>query len=119
MTKFNPENKEKLTFGESLDPAMKITDPEDAKQYLQAYVAFIQKNIDADPTVTDKNAEEIAKINLAYYAGYGDTEQRERVERLFSCAHPIFGSIAEKGQPTPGEAFKMGMKLGEEIKNKI
>jgi hypothetical protein len=33
MTKFNPENKEALTYGECLDPAMKITDEADAKQY--------------------------------------------------------------------------------------
>ena len=30
MTQFNPENKDMLTFGELLDPAMKITDQADA-----------------------------------------------------------------------------------------
>ena len=42
MTKFNPENKESLTTGETLGPAMEITDPEDAKQYLTEYVKHIQ-----------------------------------------------------------------------------
>ena len=40
FTKFNPEGKEKLTYGEALSPAMEITDPEDAKQYFDAYVEF-------------------------------------------------------------------------------
>lgn len=43
MIKFNPENKQELTYGECLEPAMKITDPEDAKQYKEAYIKFIEK----------------------------------------------------------------------------
>lgn len=40
-------------------------------------------------------------------------ETRARVERLFRCAHPIFGAIAEVGPPPAEEAFRKGLELGE------
>lgn len=110
MTKFNPEGKEVLTYGECLEPAMEITDPEDAAQYFKDYVAFIE------PRDDDMIAESMAKENLGYYAGYYSTDTRERVERLFSCQHPVFGAIAEKGNPTPEEALEMGRKMSAEQK---
>lgn len=91
MTKFNPENKDSLTYAESLGPAMRITDPEDAKQYFNDYVAFTASNFeDASGKFTP---EEVCRINLGYYAGYFDRETKERVEKLFIAPHPVFGSI--------------------------
>lgn len=124
ITKFNPEGKEKLTYGECLGTAMSITDPEDAKQYFEAYVEFQMKhmkdqkikllevkgnggNIDVNAMLRTE-AEKICKSNLGYYAGYYDNETRARVEKLFLCAHPVFGSIKENGAPTPEEAFEAG-----------
>lgn len=49
---------------------------------------------------TREEAEQIERSNLGYYAGYHLDETRERVERLFRCAHPVFGSIAENGPAT-------------------
>lgn len=109
FTKFNPEGKEKLTYGEALGTAMSITDPEDAKQYFEAYVDFMVKH----SSIKKREAIEIAKLNLGYYAGYYDNETRERVERLFLCEHPIFGSIKENGIPTPEEAFNAGKKYAQ------
>jgi len=91
MTKFNPEGKASLTNGECLHPAMKITDADDAAQYLRDYVAFIQGFLDKKPRQDGMTAEQIAKTNLGYFAGYYDDETRERVELLFACKHPIFG----------------------------
>lgn len=108
MTKFNPENKETLTFGESLDPAMKITTKADAEQYKRDYIAYIQKHLDKEPRDDAKTAEDIANSNLGYYAGYYDNATRERVERLFCCEHPMFGSIKSNGSPTPQQAFNAG-----------
>lgn len=113
MTTFNPENKEILTAGESLGRAMNITDPEDAQQYLKAYVAFMQKYLDKEPDPKGKTAEQIAKSNLGYYAGYYDNETRKRVEKLFCCSHPVFGSIESNGIPTAEEAFIKGVALGK------
>lgn len=91
MTKFNPENKKKLTYAECLDPAMTITDQNDADQYFKDYVEWTaNNNADASGKYTP---EEVCKINLGYYAGYYGNEVRERVERLFITAHPIFGNI--------------------------
>ena len=113
MTKFNPENKETLTFGDCLHPAMEITDPEDAQQYLAEYVNHIQKYLDKEPRDDGMTAEEIAKVNLGYFAGYYSNETRARVEELFMCSHPVFGSIKNNGSPTPEQAFKMGEDIAK------
>lgn len=115
MTKFNPEGKETLTVKESLDPAMKITDKKDAEQYFRDLIVYYQnKNPKADIT----RVIEATKAALGYYAGYFDHETRERVEDLFECAHPFFGSIKENGPPTPEQVFKMGLELGKKSKTK-
>ena len=116
MTKFNPENKKDLTYGDILEPAMKITDREDAQQYLKSYIDYIQADLDKEKKKDD--AAQIAKHNLGYFAGYYSNETRERVEKLFSCEHPLFGSIKEKGAPTAKEAFEIGKSLGEKARRK-
>jgi len=110
MTKFNPENKETLTFGECLGPAMEITNPKDAQQYFTDYVKYTQTFLDKDPRDDNMTAEEICKTNLGYYAGYYSDETRVRVEKLFMCSHPVFGSIKDNGSPTAEEAFNMGVE---------
>lgn len=112
MTKFNPNKKKNLTYGECLGPAMEITDQDDADQYLRDYVAHIQSALDKEPRGDAMTAEQIAATNLGYFAGYYDNETRERVERLFKCSHPVFGSIKTKGAPTAKEALELGMKMG-------
>jgi hypothetical protein len=64
----------------------------------------------------------VERHNLGYFAGYYDNETRERVERLFKCSHPIFGSIAKNGAPTAKEALAAGMvaaKLGVKTSAKV
>jgi hypothetical protein len=109
MTKFNPEGKTVLTYGECLGPAMSITDEADAQQYFAEYVAHIDKALASEPREDGKTAEQIARINLGYYAGYYSNETRSRVERLFSCSHPVFGSIRQNGAPTADEALAAGI----------
>ena len=116
MTPFNPENKENPTMRDLLDPAMKITDTEDAKQYKDAYIAWIQQDLDKNMGKNSISAEQIAKTNLGYYAGYYGNKTRERVEKLFMCEHPFFGSIKKNGAPTAEEALEIGKKLGEKSK---
>ena len=116
LTKFNPQNKELLTFGECLEPAMEITEQEDADQYLKAYIEYTKKCMENDPRDDDKPAEWIVKQNLGYFAGYYSNETRARVEKLFKCSHPIFGSIKEKGAPTNEEAYEAGKRYVERNK---
>lgn len=114
-TEFNPNKKEFPTYGECLEPAMAITDEADAQQYLEDYTAFVQSKLDRKPRRYVKTAAEIARDNLSYFAGYYDNATRERVERLFKCAHPVFGSISKNGAPTAEEAFEAGKRMGARL----
>lgn len=109
MTEFNPENKEVLTYGECLKPAMEIVDRFAAAQYKRKYIAYTQKFLDEEPRDDGMTAEEIVNTNLGYFAGYYDDETRSRIEDLFICSHPVFGNIAD-GKPTSDEAFNDGIK---------
>lgn len=95
MIKFNPENKETLTYDETLGPAMLITDHVEADAYLTDYIAYTQKKLDIEPHPRGLTAEEIVRINLGYESGYCSMEVQERAERLFHTKHPIFGKIKE------------------------
>lgn len=99
---------DKITYGDKYGPAMKITDQAEADRYFAECVEHTMRRL---PTDDRAEAERIERSNLGYYAGYYSNETRERVERLFRSAHPIFGAIAEKGPPTPEEAFEMGRAL--------
>lgn len=106
MDKFPKE----ITFGDKYYPAMKITDQAEAVEYFEACVEHCMSF-----GKTREEAESIEHQNLGYYAGYGDSDTRRRVERLFTCCHPVFGSIAEKGQPTSQEAFDAGKRIGGQL----
>lgn len=110
MTKFNPDNKSKLTYGEALSPAMEITDQEDANQYKKAYIEYSKQFFTGEKNSDGDTAEQVVNNNLGYFAGYYSDETRKRVERLFICAHPIFGSIEQNGSPSIEEAFKLGQE---------
>lgn len=96
-----------ITIGDKYDPAMKITEQAEADEYFAACVRHCMSH---GPTQAE--AERIERSNLGYYAGYYSSETRQRVERLFKCAHPIFGSIAENGTPTFEEALNTEIKIG-------
>ena len=98
------------TIGEMFKPAMEITDPKEAAEYLEA---LIQHSIDRHGQDREE-ATRIQRSNLGYFAGYYDHETRERVERLFSCAHPIFGAASD-GAPSAEEAFEMGQRFAETV----
>ena len=81
-----------VTYGDKYGPAMTITDQALADAYFERCVAHTMSFDHSRLT-----AEAIERENLGYYAGYYDNETRQRVERLFRCAHPVFGKIAERG----------------------
>ena len=90
MAKFNQQNKDVLTYGECLSPAMEITDTEDAQQFLNDYAVFIQKSLDEEPRKDNMTALDIALHNIGYFSGYYDSETSKRVKELFGCKHPVF-----------------------------
>jgi hypothetical protein len=91
--------------------AMEMDSQEEADEY---FLALVEYNMKAG--VDREEAEKVARDNLGYWAGYYDDETRQRVERLFRCSHPIFGSIEKNGPPTPEAAFLAGMRMGEKAK---
>ena len=99
----------KATIGECYGPAMEIQEQADADHY---FAMLVEHNLSHGENSREK-AEEVERANLGYYAGYHDDETRARVERLFKCAHPIFGPIS-KGKPTAEEAFEMGRKMAQQ-----
>lgn len=97
-----------ITIGKKYDPAMKIMDQDLADAYFEECVLHTMTF-----GRTRQEAESIERQNLGYYAGYFDDETRARVERLFKCAHPIFGSIAANGNPSPKQAFELGKGMAK------
>lgn len=83
--------KKNITIGEKYGPAMEIKDQSAADAYFKELVAHCMGF-----GKSYQEAQSIERRNLGYYAGYYSNETRERVERLFNCSHPIFGSIVRK-----------------------
>lgn len=102
--------KTKITIGEKYKPAMGITNQADANLYFEELVNHNLKcrRLEGEALIRAE-AEAVERHNLGYYAGYYDSETRARVERLFKCSHPVFGSIAKNGSPTSTEALAAGM----------
>jgi hypothetical protein len=96
------------TWHDLLDPAMKITEKEDADAYFET---LIQHALKLDENLTRETAVRNMKSSLGYFAGYYSSDVRARVEEFFDCAHPVFGRIEEKGEPTLEEAFKAGVEM--------
>lgn len=98
------------TFGETLGPAMEITDQAEADDYFEQLVVHY---MEYDTDRNRREAEGIVKENLGYYAGYCGQNTQARVNRLFKTTHPVFGDKT----PTPEEAFEAGKRLaGEKLK---
>lgn len=103
----------KVTIGDKYGPAMEIQTEAEALEYFEALVKHSMSF-----GKTRDEAERLERSNLGYFAGYYSHDTRERVERLFKCAHPIFGSIAEKGAPTAEQALIAGMQRGIALRDK-
>jgi hypothetical protein len=58
------------------------------------------------------------RASLGYHAGYYDDETRERVERLFRCEHPYFGSIKANGPPTTEQAWLLGYQMARALRTR-
>lgn len=91
---------------------MEVTDQTQADRML---LALVRERLTEHPEMDCDAAFTLERTNLGYFAGYYDAETRLRVERLFDCAHPIFGPASE-GIPTPEEAFAAGIRAGEKWK---
>jgi hypothetical protein len=100
-----------VTLDQMYGHAMEITDQAEADAWFERCVEYSMRDGRARA-----EAEAIERRNLGYYAGYYSNETRARVEKLFRCAHPIFGAIADKGPPE--NPFRMGLEMGQAAKRK-
>ena len=96
-------------FGETLGPAMDITDQAEADDYFEQLVQHYMtcQSAETEGGRSRVVAERIVRDNLGYYAGYYSDETQARVNRLFRTTHPVFGHK----KPTPEEAFEAGKRL--------
>ena len=106
-----PQFPRHMTIGEKYRPAMELDDEGAAHDYFERCVEHTM----FWHGKTREEAEQLERGNLGYFAGYYNSETRERVERLFKCAHPIFGGIAENGPPSAGDALLKGVRAGTGI----
>ncbi len=108
MTTLNDD--QNYTIGELYRPAMQIKDAAEAREYFAELVRWHSKKWGK----TESESIATMKSNLGYFAGYYDSETRQRVETLFECSHPIFGSVAENGTPSAETAFAKGVELANQ-----
>jgi hypothetical protein len=101
---------EKITIGDKYRPAMEMKEQAEADAYFEQCVAHCMSF-----GKSREEAEKIERANLGYFAGYYGHETQERVERLFRCAHPIFGAIATNGRPSPEKILEMGIAAGSGV----
>ena len=110
--RFDPEKV--YTVGELYGPAMKITDEEEARNYMTELIVYVLEKWKQEGRFTyaeDGHIDEAGRMvagNLGYYAGYYGMETNVRVQRLFGCEHPIFGSAENMAKLTPEQILDMG-----------
>jgi hypothetical protein len=104
MSAFNPENKDKLTIGETFAQARKAETKEEAKRYLDDYATHIARL----SAFNIESALDIARENIGHFAGYYDKETYLRIQELFEVRHPVFGNEYTE----PAEAFEAGENVG-------
>lgn len=97
----------RVSIGDKYGPAMEITDPEEAARYFDACVNHAMSFGEHSSRAA---AERVERANLGYYAGYYSNDIRRRVEQVFSCAHPIFGTAGPE-PVDPGKALLAGVVM--------
>ncbi len=96
-----------ISIGNKYGPAMEPMTQAEADAYFELLVEHCMRF-----GKTREEAEAVERTNLGYFAGYYNAETRARVERLFRCSHPVFGSIAQDGPPTAESALAAGIAFG-------
>lgn len=97
----------KLDINGIIRLCLKCKTKEDAEKVMMQYEKYC-------------DTPEIARKNLGYIFGHCGQEDREKLYSLFPVNHPIFGpEFGHRGDVSCTKVFKMGEKLGEEIKRKV
>ena len=79
------------------------------REQAAAYVAEEAGRIAQAYNLTLEEASRRLLDNIGYCTGYCSHEHADRIMDLFQTEHPMFG----KTHPTPEEALRMGIEMGE------
>lgn len=93
----------------SVTDVLRVATQEDARTMV---AIAVNRMLADEPSRSPDEAEAEVRTSIAYHAGRLSNEERAHVERVFECAHPIFGAIATNAPPTAEQALAMGMALG-------
>lgn len=86
-----------ITYSQLIKAITAISSPEEAQEFLSAY----------------RQVNSYADSNIGWLIGEVDRDVGKKIIEWFGCSHPIFGTKF----PTPEEALRIGMEIGEAIKN--
>ena len=101
--------KDFITCKDKYSSAFQITKQEDADEYFSSCVEHTMR---LNTELTEKEAIELEKDNIAYFACYtNNIDIRKRIEKLFNCEHPLFGSV--DNPLSADEIFLIGKAIGE------
>ena len=88
----------------------KWTKKKQAKDFFTAYIHYIYNVNTREDVPTIEYAEQCAKKNFGYYAGYYGDDVRKKVYDYFEAVHPVFGN---RYNVTAKEAFYAGMQIAK------
>ena len=114
--KFDPTQID--TMGDIMRDVVQITDSDNAKEYVREYVDWMTENLSPKVSINEGESRRdaalrIVKSNISYSAGYHGKDTYNQILTVFDLEHPFFG----KEYPTTEEAFKIGLKLGQKMKD--
>ena len=101
-----------ITSGDLYNSAMKVQTQEEADEFFEALMVFCLIEFVQER----EEAARVMRSNIGYWTGYCSDETAIRVQRLFQCEHPVFGSMEHDGPPTPEEALRKGIEIGRRTK---
>ena len=103
------EGKTLETMGEIFNTALDVAETGDGDRcqaFLTSYVEYIVS--ESNNNVAE--AENIAKSNLGYFAGYYNSEVYETINKAYGAVHPVFG--CNPFDLSPEEVYRKGLEAG-------
>lgn len=85
----------------------KCTKKKQAKDFFTAYIYYLYNVNTREDIPTIEYAEQCAKKNFGYFAGYYGDDVRKKVYKYFEAVHPVFGN---RYNITAKEAFYAGVQ---------
>lgn len=101
------EGKTLETMGEIFNTALDVAktgNSDRCQEFLTSYVEYIV----SESNLNVAEAENIAKSNLGYFAGYYSSGVYETINKAYGAVHPVFGK--NPFEVSPEEAYKKGLE---------